>query len=201
MLHLNEELVKLLSEISEFGINHDRKITAHEEQMLNITPDTGLFLSIIVQATRATRVLEIGTSNGYSTLWIADALRNTNGKVTTVEVSESKASMAKNNFERSGLSRYIDLHLADVRRFLRDQADESFDLMFLDAERPEYTSYWIDIDRVLNTGGLLIVDNALSPRPEELVGFFKLINDSTRYLSQTLLIGKGQMIALKQRRR
>lgn len=198
---MNEELVKLLSEICEFGINHDRKITAHEEQMLNITPDTGLFLSIIVQATRATRVLEIGTSNGYSTLWIADALRNTNGKVTTVEVSESKASMAKNNFERSGLSRYIDLHLADVRRFLRDQADESFDLMFLDAERPEYTSYWNDIDRVLNTGGLLIVDNALSPRPEELVGFFKLINDSTRYLSQTLLIGKGQMIALKQRRR
>jgi predicted O-methyltransferase YrrM len=201
VLHLDQELVRLLGEIREFGRINDSKITSHPEQMLNITPDTGLFLSIIIQATRAARVLEIGTSNGYSTLWIADALRSIHGKVTTVEVSQKKASMAKNNFERSRLSDYIDAHLADVRVFLGHQADESFDLIFLDAERPQYTSYWDDIDRVLNTGGLLIVDNALSPKPEELIDFLRVINDSTRYLSQTLQIGKGQMIALKQRKK
>jgi predicted O-methyltransferase YrrM len=168
--------------------------------MLNITPETGLFLSLMIQAIKAKKVLEIGTSNGYSTLWMADALRNIAGKVTTVEVSQKKALMAKNNFERSGLSKYIETHLSDVRTFLREQDAESFDLIFLDAERRQYTSYWNDIDRVLNTGGLLIVDNAFSPKPEELTAFFKAINDSTRYLSQILQVGKGQMIALKQKR-
>ena len=167
--------------------------------MLNITPDTGLFLSVIIQAVRASKVLEIGTSNGYSTLWLADAARNTNGKVTTVEVSPKKAAMAKNNFERSGLSKYIDSCVADIRVFLKSQSDESFDFVFLDAERPQYSSYWKDLDRVLKRGRLLVVDNALSPKPDELLDFIKLVNDSTRYLSQTLQIGKGELVALKQR--
>jgi predicted O-methyltransferase YrrM len=192
-------MADLLSKLYEFGADHDSKVKDHADQLLNITPDTGLFLSIMIQAVRARRVLEIGTSNGYSTLWIADALQNIGGKVTTIEVSQRKATMAKNNFDRSGLSQYIDLHLADIRVFLRDQADESFDLIFLDAERPEYITYWSDVDRVLSHGGLLIVDNALSPRPEELADFSKLVNDSTRYLSLTLQIGKGEIIALKQR--
>jgi len=182
----------------DFGRMYDSKMKQHTDKLLNITPDTGLFLSLIIQAVKATKVLEIGTSNGYSTLWIADALRNIDGKVTTIEVSQKKASMAKDNFERSGLSQYVDLHLADVRAFLKIQRDQSFNLIFLDAERPQYASYWNDIDRVLKTGGLLIVDNALSPKPEELIDFIKLVNNSARYLSLTLRIGNGEIIALKQ---
>ena len=72
--------------------------------MLNITRDTGSFLSIIIQAVGAKRVLEIGTSDGYSTLWIADALSRNRGKVVTVEVSQRKAILARRNFEKSGLS-------------------------------------------------------------------------------------------------
>ena len=174
---MNEDLSNLLVEIYEFGTDHDSKIKSHAEQLLNITPDTGLFLSILIQATRADSILEIGTSNGYSTLWIADALKNNDGgKVTTVEVSEKKAEMARDNFQKSGLYQYIDSHLQDVRAFLKTQAAESFDMIFLDAERPQYVSYWNDVDRVLKTGGLLIVDNVLSPKPDELVDFSKLVN-------------------------
>lgn len=154
----------------------------------------------MVQATHSKNVLEIGTSDGYSTLWMADALESVQGRVTTVEVSERKASMARENFQKSGLSNRVDFHLEDVRQFLKRASDESYDLIFLDAERPEYTSYWNDIDRVLKSHGLLIIDNALSPKPEELVGLFKEVEQSGRYITQTLSIGKGEMIALKQRK-
>ncbi|MDG6995386.1 MAG: hypothetical protein JRN52_05645 [Nitrososphaerota archaeon] len=69
----------------------------------------------------------------------------------------------------------------------------------MDAERPQYTSYWNEIDRVLRIGGVLVVDNALSPKPEELLDFFRLVKDSTRYLLLTLRIGNGEFLALKQR--
>ena len=80
---------------------------------------------------------------------------------------------------------------------LKSHREESFDIVFLDAERPQYVSYWRQLKTVLKKGGLLIVDNALSPHPEELVDFFKLIDDSGEFLAQTLSIGKGEFIALK----
>lgn len=196
---MDRKLARLLRDIHNFGVDHDSRIKDHAEQMLNITPDTGSFLSLIIQAVGAKRVLEIGTSDGYSTVWIADALRPGGGKVVTIEASNRKAMLARRNFEKSGLSENIDSRLEDVRVFLRGQVDQSFDLIFLDAERPQYVSYWREIDRVLKEGGLLIVDNALSPRPDELVDFFKLIVDSRRYVSQVLRLGNGEMLALKQR--
>ena len=196
---MNEDLSRLLESIYEFGSKHDATNRNHSEQMLNITPETGLFLQIITRAVRANNMLEVGTSDGYSTLWIADALSDHGGRVTTVEVSESKFSMARENFEKSGgLSKYIDSRLGDVREFLKEQSRESFDLIFLDAERSQYVTYWKDLDRVLKTGSLLIVDNALSPKPEELRDFFNLVDSSGRYLSLALNLGKGEMIALKE---
>ena len=195
---MNQELSRLLDGIYEFGRKHDSSTTVHSEQILNITPDTGQFLSILIQALRVKNVLEIGTSNGYSTIWIADALRPTGGRVTTLEVSKKKVEMARKNFEKIGeLSEHITLHETDARTFLKDCEDESFDLIFWDADRSQYVSYWTDICRVLKAGSLLIIDNALSPHPEELAELFKLIQGSRTFLSQTLNIGKGELVALK----
>ncbi len=194
---MNQRLSEQLKRLHEFGKINDSKTTIHSDQMLNITPETGVFLSIMIQATRSKRVLEIGTSNGYSTLWMADALGSLGGIITTVEVSSQKARMARNNFNESGLSDRIDLRVADIREFLASQDEECYDLVFLDAERPEYVSYWREIDRVLKKNGLLIVDNAISPKPEELIDFFNLLERSERYLMLKLQMGNGQMLALK----
>lgn len=195
---MNQELRRLLDEIYDSGEKYDSETAIHSEQLLNITPDTGLFLSILIHAVRAKAVLEIGTSNGYSTIWLADALSRTGGKVATVEASRKKMDMATRNFEKTRkLSEYIDIYEMDIRNFLKEQFDESFDLIFMDADRSQYASYWIDVCRVLKTGGLLLVDNALSPHPEELTEFFNLIENSGKFISQTLNIGKGEMIALK----
>jgi predicted O-methyltransferase YrrM len=197
---LDKDLAGFLERIYNAGVDHDSKVKIHSEQMLNITPDTGSFLSLLIQAVKARHVLEIGTSNGYSTIWLADAVRSgaEDGRVTTVEVNRKKVEVAKDNFEKCGLSSYIDLRIEDARLFLKNQKNESIDLLFLDAERPEYISYWSDIDRIIKTRGLLVVDNALAPKPEELIEFFRLVRESGRYLSQILRIGKGEMIALKR---
>ena len=195
---LDEKLARFLDEVRSFGLNHDSRTEKRLNQMLNITPDTGLFLSILIQSVGARRVLEVGTSNGYSTMWIADALRNTHGRVTTVEVSRRKIALAKRNFLKSGLSEYVDLYLGDIRAFLPRQADLSFDMIFMDAERPQYVLYWSELNRVLRRRGLLIADNALSPRPHELDDFIGLLKASGRYIVQILRVGKGELVALKR---
>ena len=199
MVHTNS-VAELLRNLYEFGVQHDTKTGDRVRRMLNITPDTGLFLSILLRATKAKNVLEVGTSDGYSTIWIADALRQRDGKVVTLEVSPEKGAMARRNFKRSGLSKHIEFHQEDARDFLANRRAQSFDLVFLDAERTQYVTLWKDVDRVLRVGGLLIVDNATSPKPEELTEFFELVK-SDRYLSQIVQVGKGEMIAVKLRTR
>jgi len=106
--------------------------------MLNITRDTGEFLSVLVRATVARRVLEIGTSNGYSTLWLADAAKGDRRFCTTVEFAEYKVGLASANFTRSGLSPFITLVHDDAGRLLQRSDQSAYDLVFLDSERPEY---------------------------------------------------------------
>jgi predicted O-methyltransferase YrrM len=101
------------------------------------------------------------------------------------------------NIAKSGLGKYIHLHHADARDYLKTQADESYNFIFLDAERPQYMSYWEDLDRTLRRGSLLVVDNALSPHPEELVEFLKTFDATNRFLTQVLNIGNGEFLALK----
>ena len=106
---MNERVASLLQEIEAFGKANDVRATDRSQKMLNVTPDTGEFLSILVRLQPAKRVLEIGTSNGYSTLWLADAVSSYDGAVETVEMNPEKARLARINFERSGLSRFIHL--------------------------------------------------------------------------------------------
>ena len=107
---------------------------------------------------QARRVLEIGTSNGYSTLWLADAVQRLGGRVTTIEVLPDKAHMARHNFARAELASWIQLHLGDAGDVLREQEPASFDLVFLDSDRAQYVSWWPDLQRVLTPGGLMVVD-------------------------------------------
>jgi predicted O-methyltransferase YrrM len=113
------DLESLKSELERFGEANDKATAERGRRMLNITRDTGEFLSLLLYATRAHRVLEIGTSNGYSTLWLAEAAQATGGTVTTVELSEYKADLAAATFARSGLAQFISLVHDDTARVLR----------------------------------------------------------------------------------
>ena len=193
---MTESLQQLLSELEHFGEANDSTITERPRRMLNITRDTGEFLSVLVRATNARRVLEIGTSNGYSTLWLADAACAIGGRVTTVELSEFKIDLAAQNFARAGLSPAITQEYGDAGRILAAATDASFDLIFLDSERPEYPGWWPDIKRVLRRGGLLVVDNATS-HPEQMAPFIALVEADPDFTTCLVPVGNGEFLATR----
>jgi predicted O-methyltransferase YrrM len=194
-----ESLQVLLSELERFGEANDSATAERPRRMLNITRDTGEFLSVLVRATAALRVLEIGTSNGYSTLWLASAARATGGAVTTVELADYKVGLARQNFSRSGLAAYITLVQDDAGRVLERAVDAAFDLVFLDAERPEYPGWWPHLKRVLRPGGLLVVDNATS-HPEQMAPFVALVKNDADFTTSLVPVGNGEFLAVKAAR-
>jgi predicted O-methyltransferase YrrM len=186
----------LLAELERFGKDNDGSTAERPRKMLNITRDTGEFLAVLVRATLARRVLEIGTSNGYSTLWLAGAARAIGGSVTTVEKSPYKIDLASKNFVRSGLAAYISQVRDDAGRLLERSAESVFDMIFLDSERPEYPGWWPDLRRVLRPGGLLVVDNATS-HPVEIAPFIALVKADAEFTTSLVPVGNGEFLAVK----
>lgn len=191
---MTDYIQELLFELENFGLNNDRVMTDRSHRMLNITRDTGEFLSVMVRAMLARRILEIGTSNGYSTLWLAMAASQINGQVTTVEMSDFKIEMAARNFERSGLAQVITQVRGDAGDLLRRSLTASFDLIFLDSERSEYLGWWPDIKRIMHKGGLLVVDNAIS-HSAEMAPFAALVSADAELTTCTVPVGNGEFLA------
>ena len=195
---MSRDLTALLNELAAFGKRNDAASTDRAKKMLNITPNTGEFLELMVKATRARRILEIGTSNGYSTIWLAKAARATGGRVTTLEKAAHKVAMATENFRRAGGTDLIDLRHTDAGAFLRAEADP-FDMIFLDSERHEYVGWWGRLAALIAPGGLLIADNATS-HATEMAEFMALVRRSTGFITSLVPIGNGEFLAYKERR-
>lgn len=193
---MNNSLRDLLVELEQFGLDNDRTITDRPRRMLNITHDTGEFLSVLVRAMQARRVLEIGTSNGYSTLWLAEAARSIQGHVTTIEHSEYKIGLAARNFERAGLADAITQLHEDAGQVLAQTGEAAFDLIFLDSERTEYPAWWPDIKRVLRPGGLLVADNAIS-HTEQIAPFIRLVEADPTFSTSLVPVGNGEYLAVR----
>lgn len=193
---MTESLRALLDELERFGLNNDRAISDRPRRMLNITRDTGEFLGVLVRATNARRVLEIGTSNGYSTLWLAEAASAGKGHVTTVELSESKLGLAARNFVRSGLAPVITQIHGGAGEVLEKAAAASVDLLFPDSERSEYAAWWPNIKRMLRPGGLLVVDNATS-HAAEMAPLVALAAADADFTTCTVPVGNGEFLATK----
>ena len=193
---MTEALSRLLTELENFGAENDASISDRPRRMLNITRDTGEFLSLLVRATGARRVLEIGTSSGYSTLWLAEAVSAIGGQVTTVELSDFKINLAATTFSRSDLSPVITQLHADAGEVLAAAGDEAFDFVFLDSERPQYAGWWPELRRVLRRGGLLVVDNATS-HPTELAPLVALVEADDEFVSCLVPVGNGEFLATR----
>jgi len=189
-------LEALKSELERLGEANDRATNERSRRMLNITRDTGEFLAVLVRATGARRVLEIGTSNGYSTLWLAEAARATGGTVTTVEFSEYKIGLAAATFARSGLGSTVSLVHDDAGRVLERSNEAAFDFVFLDSERSEYPRWWPKLRRVLCPGGLLVVDNAIS-HLEQMAPFTALVKADPLFTTSLAPVGNGEFLAVK----
>ena len=193
---MDPELRQFLADLYEFGRRNDAAKTDRAERMRNITPETGEFLRLLVVAGNLRRVLELGTSNGYSTIWLADACRATGGNVVTVEIDAAKHAMALENFRLAGVESWVDARLADISDVLADL--HGFDLVFLDTDRSKYVGWWPYLQEGLRPGGLLVVDNA-SNRADELAPFVRVIEETAGFTTVLAPIGKGELLVLKER--
>lgn len=194
---MTPQLARLLAELERFGADHDQQQRERSRRMLNITRDTGEFLVVQILATGATRILEIGTSNGYSTLWLAEAAGATGGHVTTVELSGDKAGLARANFARAGLAERITLLQADASQVLAEAAPASVDLLFLDSERSQYVDWWPALREILRPGSLLVVDNATS-HAEEMAPFMARVV-AEGWATSLVPVGNGEFLAVRRR--
>jgi predicted O-methyltransferase YrrM len=188
-------LLALLDELWQAGDQNDARETERPRRMLNITPDTGRFLWILARAARATRILEVGTSNAYSTIWLADAARATGGRVITLERDPNKVRLARENLARAGVARWVEVREGPAAETLAGLPGP-FDLVFLDADRASYRTYLELAVPRLAPGGLLVADNVVSHRPE-LEDFLARVKTHPELLSVTVPVGKGEEVALK----
>lgn len=188
-------LDQLLAELEEHGQDNDAQTTERSQKLLNITKDTGEFLAVMVKATKAQAILEIGTSNGYSTLWFASSLPET-GNVTTVEVLPHKIALASHNFQKAKLSHKIKQIESNAVDYFKKLDQQQFDIIFLDAERSEYMLFANKVVTALKPGGLLICDNAIS-HASELADFIAYIKNHQHFTTSLLPVGKGEFIACK----
>ncbi len=118
------------------------------------------------------------------------------GIVTTIERSDYKVNLARQNFARSDLTSNITLVHDDANQFLQQCSNESCDFIFLDAERTEYPALWPHLQRLLRAGGLLAVDNATS-HAMQMAPFFTLVRNTMEFTTSQVSVGNGEFLAVK----
>ena len=182
------------AEVLAAGREHDAAQSDRLARFRNVEPETAEFLGVLVRAVRAARVLELGTSNGYSTIWLADAVEGIGRPILSVDVDADRIALARGNLERAGLDRGSSG--CRCGRTLAQSASGTCDLVFLDADRGAYVGYWPDLLRALRLGGLLVVDNVLS-HADEVASFLSLVSVEPAVTSTQVPIGAGVQLIVK----
>jgi predicted O-methyltransferase YrrM len=190
---------RFAAEIYAAGREHDEAEPDRCRRFRNLEPATAELLGVLIRATGARRILELGTSNGHSTLWLADAAEATGGHLVSVDVDAGRTGLARENLRRAGLEARVELRNEDAAQTLRRSNDAAWELVFLDAERPAYPSYVPDLVRVLAPGGVLAVDNVHS-HAHELGRFTSLIGAEPALTQTVVPVGAGLRLAVREGR-
>jgi predicted O-methyltransferase YrrM len=183
----------VLDRVGDAAARHDATQEDRLDRWRVLEPDAGRFLWFLTQAIGARTIVEIGTSRGVSTLWLADAARATGGRVISFDTDRAAQQDAATSIADAGLADQVDLRLGDGGTGLAALGDGAVDLLFLDAERTEYPSWWPHPVRVLRTGGVLVADNALS-HPDEIAPLEDLLRRDLTAVT-TIPVGKGELVA------
>jgi len=189
----SDEFERFMQELYEKFHRHDLKQADRLHRYRNIEPESGRFLSMLIRAQQSKSILEIGTSTGYSTLWLAEAARQTQAMITTLEVDAERVIQAKQYATEIDLADLINFKVIDAQVYLKEE-QEIFDFILLDAERDAYVSYWPHLSRLLKAkGGLLVVDNVIS-HAAEVEEFIALIQQDPRFIMSIVPIGAGLLM-------
>lgn len=127
-------------------------------QMQNVPVADGKLLRVLAEMSGAQHVVEIGTSNGYSGIWICLGLLNTGGKLTTFDIDPARVALAKENFKKAGVDQMITIILGDAHKEVTELKDP-IDMVFIDADKPGYPDYLNKLLPLIRPGGLILAHN------------------------------------------
>lgn len=192
-MSLSSPFLQRLNELYQSFIKFDATQCDRIKRYRNIEPESALFLAMQIRIQQSKKILEIGTSTGYSTLWLADAVQVTGGRVITLEIDEKRTQQAKAYAKELQVDQFIDFWIGDAQKYL-EQCLEKYDFILLDAERDAYLNYWVFLQNMIaDHGGVLVVDNVIS-HSAEVKSFITEVKQDSRFMTTTLPIGAGLFI-------
>lgn len=195
MFHKIPESIKKRMEYLEDIDNKDRiDGTPRMERLRQIPPETGKFVSILAASVPNGEFLEIGTSAGYSALWIALACKLNGNKLITFEILKDKAELARETFELTNVKDTVELIEGDARDYIPNYKNISF--CFLDAEKEVYEDCYDLVIQNMVKGGLLVADNAINHYETLKPMLDKALADE-RVDALVVPIGKGELVCRK----
>ena len=142
-----------------------QKIRAVDRGQLAVSEEDGRFLRVLVASTGAKRVLEIGAASGYSAIWIGLGLRQTGGRLTTIEYDATRAKEAAENIRRAGLQDVVQVVAGDAFKEI-PRIQGNFDVVFLDAWKPDYKKFFDLVFPRVTPGGLFLAHNVINKKSE-----------------------------------
>jgi predicted O-methyltransferase YrrM len=184
----------------------------HPMSQMQISPEQGQFMALLMQLTGAKKTLEVGVFTGYSSLWVALALP-ADGQVIACDVSEEYTTIARRYWQLAGVADKIDLHIAPaletLDRLLTEGHANSFDFAFIDADKSSYDAYYERSLQLVRVGGLIAIDNMFwsgqvadptvqDTRTNAIRALTQKIHQDDRVYPSLVPIADGLMLALRQ---
>lgn len=186
---MNQQRIEFLKKLKIHGI---------KENIPNVTEVNGRFLHFLVKSIQAKSVLEIGMANGYSTIYLADALEELDGRVVCYEISEPGWTEAEKNFETVGLKNRIEIRKTNI---LREPPEESekFDFIFVDAQKAFYHEFWNLVKKHMYEKTVVVFDDVLK-FPTKTAKFHEVMKTETDFEKVILPIDADDGVMLVRRR-
>ena len=169
-----------------------------ESQSFGSVPrSTGQFLHMLLLATKAKQVLELGCSLGYSAIWMALAVKENGGHVYTTEIDKQRAHIAKEHFTETKLNNFITLYEKDIFEVLANWNHGEIDLVFIDAKKEDYKKYYENVLPMIKNGGLIVADD-VGKFKDQVKSFLETVKSDLGVVSQFLDIDDGLMLIYKK---
>jgi len=198
-LNFDPQVIRVLDQIERFGLSHDPAQTDRKQKMLNLERSTAELMHILLLSSARKRVLEIGTSNGFSAIVIGATLQSIDGAVplTTIERDAIKVAGARRNIEHAKLSFIVQVIQGSATEVV-DELAGPFDCVFFDADRVSAPEQLHILLPKLEPDVLLLTDNVLS-HPQEVEAYITAIERLPAFVSVIVPVGKGLHIAYRHK--
>jgi predicted O-methyltransferase YrrM len=215
-LNMGDRLYDYLLSVSlrepEILLKLREETARHPMSQMQIAPEQGQFMALLVQLMGAAKTLEVGVFTGYSALTVALALPE-NGQVVACDVSEEFTAIARRYWEMAGVANKIDLRIAPATetldQLLAEGQAETFDFAFIDADKSNYGTYYEQALQLVRPGGMILIDNVLwsgrvadgqvqDTRTEAIRAFNRKLHEDQRVTLSMVAIADGLTLALKR---